>query len=508
MLVCDFMLRSAENFAGRTAVIFQDKEISYAELAKRVGCLAAGFKSLGIVAGEYVAILMSNHLEFITAYWALNFVGAPVVPINPLLKKPEINHILQDSKAVAIITTSPFARLIHTLKEQLPDLRNIIVVGEKSAQDQIDYRKLLSFKPDLSRPPLEENDVSACLFTSGTTGKPKGVMLTHKNLVFDTEAVTKAIGVDCRERYLGVLPFYHAFAGTVCILVPACTGASVVVMERFLPRVVVENIKKHQVTIFPAVPAMYAAILQAAKNVDPKDLASLRMFVSGGSAMPLEMMRTLEELYGIIVLEGNGPTETSPISYVNRLELRKPGSVGPPLPGVQVSIVDENGREVPKNTVGEIIVKGDNVMKGYLNQPEATAQAIRDGWFYTGDLGMMDEDNYVYIVDRKKDLIIVGGFNVYPREVEEVLYNHPAVAEAAVVGIPDKMRGEVPKAFIALKPGYKVTAREIINYCRNNLADYKCPRQVEFRDELPKGPNGKILKRVLKEGPGESSSSY
>jgi len=500
MLVCDFLLRSLENFADRTAVIFQDQEINYKLLAERAGRLAAGLKSLNIRPREYVAILMPNHLEFITAYWALNFIGAPVVPINPLLKGPEITHILADSKAVAIITVPPFAGLIQSLKGQLPGLRNVIVAGERSAQDQIEYGKLFNFHTDLERPPVGENDVSACLFTSGTTGKPKGVMLSHKNLIFDTEMVTRAIGVDYSERYLGVLPFYHAFAGTVCILVPACTGASVVVMERFLPKVTIENIKKYQVTIFPAVPAMYAAILQAAKNTDPRDLASLRMFVSGGSAMPLEMMRTLEEVYGVIVLEGNGPTETSPISYVNRLELRKHGSVGPPLPGVRVRIVDENGREVPVNTVGEITVKGDNIMKGYLNQPEATAESIRNGWFHTGDLGMVDEDGYVYIVDRKKDLIIVGGFNVYPREVEEVLYKHPAVAEAAVVGIPDQMRGEIPKAFLVLKPGHKATSREIINFCRENLANYKCPREVEFKDELPKGANGKILKRVLKEG--------
>ncbi|MTI84652.1 MAG: long-chain fatty acid--CoA ligase [Firmicutes bacterium] len=500
MLVSDFILHSLDKFSDRTAVIFQDKIVTYSEYAERIGQLAAGLKSLGLKPGEYVAILMPNHLEFATTYWSLNFVGAPVVPVNPLLKGPEIRHILQDSGAVAIITVAPFAPLIQSLHEHLPALRNIIVVGETSSDNQIEYRKLFSFSPDLTPPPLDQNDVSACLFTSGTTGKPKGVMLTHKNLVFDTQKVTEAIGVDYRERYLGVLPFYHAFAGTVCLLAPACTGASVVITEKFLPKATVENIKKHEITIFPAVPAMYAAILQAAKHAKPEDLSSLRMFVSGGSAMPLQIMRTLEKKYGVIVLEGNGPTETSPISYVNRLELRKHGSVGPPLPGVQVKIVDENDNQLPLNTVGEITVQGDNVMKGYLNQPEATAESIRGGWFHTGDLGMVDEDNYVYIVDRKKDMIIVGGFNVYPREVEEVFYSHPAVAEVAVVGVADEMRGEIPKAYVALKPGHQATSKELIKLCRENLANYKCPRQVEFRHELPKGANGKILKRVLKEG--------
>jgi len=498
MLVPDFILRSRDNFGERTAVIFQDEEISYLELAEKTGRLAGGLKSLGIKPGEYVAVLMPNHLDFVTAYWALNFIGAPVVPVNPLLKGPEIKHILNDCKAVSIITSAVFAALLQSLKADLPHLRHIIVNGEKAGTDHVDFNELLAHPVDLTPPPVNEDDVSACLFTSGTTGKPKGVMLTHKNLVFDTEMVTKAIGVDHRERYLGVLPFYHAFAGTVCILAPACTGASTVIMEQFLPKVTVKNIKQHKVTIFPAVPAMYAAILQTTRYASPEDFSSLRMFVSGGSAMPLEMMRTLEKKYGVIVLEGNGPTETSPISYVNRLELRKHGSVGPPLPGVQVKIVDENDMELPLNTVGEITIKGENVMKGYLNLPQATAESMRNGWFHTGDLGMVDEDNYVYIVDRKKDLIIVGGFNVYPREVEEVLYTHPAVAEAAVVGVPDKMRGEIPKAFIVLKPEQQVTSREIINYCRENLANFKCPRQVEFKDELPKGANGKVLKRELK----------
>ncbi|WP_027365794.1 long-chain-fatty-acid--CoA ligase [Desulfotruncus alcoholivorax] len=498
MLVCDFILRSLEQYPDKTAVIFQDDELSYKDLAEKIGRLAAGLKDLDIKQGEYVALLLPNHLEFTTSYFALNFIGAPVVPINPMLKGPEIQYILQDCKAVAIITIAPFAPLIDSIKRSLPHLRKVIIIGEQSTPEQVNYSSLFAYDADLSRPSVDVEDISACLFTSGTTGKPKGVMLTHKNLVFDTEMVTKAIGVDHKERYLGVLPFYHAFAGTVCILAPACTGASVVILDRFMPKSTVECIKKHKVTIFPAVPAIYAAILQAAKNTDPNDFASLRMFVSGGAAMPLEMMRTLEDRYGIVVLEGNGPTETSPISYVNRLELRKHGSVGPPLPGVQVKIVDENDNELPVTAVGEIVVKGDNVMKGYLNRPDDTAACMRGGWFHTGDLGMVDEDGYVYIVDRKKDLIIVGGFNVYPREVEEVLYQHPAVMEAAVVGIPDQMRGEVPKAFIVLKAGAEATPKELINFCREKLADFKCPRQIEFREELPKGANGKILKRVLK----------
>ncbi|MCF8010763.1 MAG: long-chain fatty acid--CoA ligase [Clostridiales bacterium] len=499
MLVCDFLLRSADKYPEHSAIIYQDREVNYSELAQKVGRLAAGLKAENIKPGEYVAILMPNHLEYSVSYLALNFLGAPVVPINPLLKEQEISYILSDSKAVAVITIPPFVPVIKNIQNELPFMRKIIVMGEEDDGDLVKYEKLFDQQPDLNRPRVSEDDVSACLYTSGTTGKPKGVMLTHNNLVFDTEAVTSAIGVDYRERYLGVLPFYHAFAETVCILAPLCTGASVVILEQFLPHKVLEAINKHRVTIFPAVPAMYAAILRVTKDASPEELESLYMFVSGGSAMPLEMMRTLEDKYGIIVIEGNGPTETSPISYVNRLEKRKHGSVGPPLPEVEVKIVDKEDNEVPTGNIGEITVKGDNVMKGYLNLPEVTAQSIHSGWFHTGDLGKKDEDNYVYIVDRKKDLIIVGGFNVYPREVEEVLYTHPAVAETAVVGMPDKLRGEVPKAYVVLNPGCSLTKNEVTSFCRENIANYKCPRDVEFRDELPRGASSKILKRMLRE---------
>lgn len=245
---------------------------------------------------------------------------------------------------------------------------------------------------------------------------------------------------------------------------------------------------------------MYGAFLAAIKDPKSYDLSSIKLCVSGGAPLPVEIMKVFEERYGVIMIEGNGPTETSPVSYANPIEgVRKPGSVGIPVPGVEVKIVDDNDNEVPVNEVGEICVKGRNVMKGYLNRPEETAQALRGGWLHTGDLGKKDEDGYIYIVDRKKDMIIVGGLNVYPREVEEILYQHPAVAEAAVVGIADELRGEIPKAFVALKPGEEATEKELIRYCRQNLANYKCPKQVEFCESLPKTVTGKIDKKLLRE---------
>ncbi|MGQ9558333.1 MAG: long-chain-fatty-acid--CoA ligase [Desulfurispora sp.] len=501
MLVGDLLTRAAENFPQRPAVIFQEQEINYQQYAARVGLLAGGLKGLGIKPGDFVVLLLPNHMEFNIAYLAIATCGAVVVPVNPLFKGPELRHIFSDCQARAVITVPPFIPLCQQLQADLPHLKHIIVMGlAEAVPGVVDYRMLMAGPVDLSRPPVGEQDVAALLYTSGTTGTPKGAMLTHDNLTFDAHAVTSFIGVDHTERYIAVLPLFHAFAGTVCILATACTGASVVIMDKFDPRAAVKAIRQHQVTIFPAVPTMFAAILAAARDLETADFASLKMFVSGGAALPQELYHTLEAKFGVAILEGNGPTETSPISYVNPYYgVRKIGSVGPPLPGVEVIIADENDQELPRGQVGEILVRGRNVMKGYLNQPEATAQVLRGGWFHTGDLGTMDEDGYVYIVDRKKDLILVGGFNVYPREVEEVLYRHPAVAEAAVIGLPDEMRGEVPVAFVVLKPAQEVTARQLIKFCQENLASYKCPRQVIFQEELPKMANGKIFKRAIKE---------
>lgn len=496
------MTRSARNYPEEPAVIFNDRVVNYTEYACRVGKLTAGLKKLGISPGDFVALILPNHIEFNISYFAIVTAGAVVVPVNPLYKGPEVSHILGDCKAVAVITVPPFAPLVKSLLPELPSLRHIIVMGGGEQEPgMVNYQDLFDNPVDLSRPPVNEYDLAACMYTSGTTGRPKGAMLTHKNLVFDSHAVTSYIGIEHTERFMGVLPFFHAFAATVCILATACTGSSVVILERFLPQQAVKAIDDHRVTVFPAVPSMYAAILAATKDLPPGALSSLRMFVSGGAAMPLELMRMLEKRFGVVVIEGNGPTEASPISYVNPLHgRRKPGSVGPPLPGVEVRIVDENDHEVPRGTIGEILIRGDNVMKGYLNQPVATEEALRGGWLHTGDMGTMDGDGYVFIVDRKKDMIIVGGFNVYPREVEEVLCTHPKVMEAAVIGVPDELRGEVPRAVIVLMPGETATAREIIKYCQERLANFKCPRQVQFIESLPKMANGKVLKRALKEG--------
>ncbi|SKA00440.1 AMP-binding enzyme C-terminal domain-containing protein [Selenihalanaerobacter shriftii] len=341
--------------------------------------------------------------------------------------------------------------------------------------------------------------MAACLYTSGTTGDPKGAMLTHHNLIFDTEATIKHLKVDEEGRYLCVLPMFHAFAETVCMLMPVFLGASIVIMKSFLPERVLKTIQKKNVTFFAAVPTMYAALLNV-RNKEEYDLSSLELCLSGGAAMPLKIMEDFEKTFNTIIIEGNGPTETSPVAYVNPIDgIRKPGSVGLPIPEVEAKIVDENDEELPRGEIGEIAVKGANVMKGYFKKPKATEKALRNGWFHTGDLGKMDNDGYISIVDRKKDMINVGGMNVYPREIEEQLYKNPKVLEVAVVATKDELRGEIPKAFIVLREGEEATDREIKMFCMDYFANYKIPKLIEFVDELPKSATGKIDKKVLKE---------
>ena len=400
-----------------------------------------------------------------------------------------------------IITSQTLLPVVESVWKYVPTLRKAVVVGGESGDDVAAFEDILSeYEPREFDADVGPDDVAACLYTSGTTGRPKGALLTHDNLIFDTYSTIEHIQVGPDENYLCVLPLFHSFAQTVCMLLPIISGATITVVGQFRPDTVVKEISDKKVTIFAGVPTMYAAFLGAAKKLKDYDFSSLHLCFSGGAPMPVEVMKTFEQVYGIDIIEGNGPTETSPVAYANPKEgLRKPGSVGIPIPGVEVKIVDDQDVEVPRNEIGEICVCGRNVMKGYLNQPEATAEAIRGGWFHTGDLGKIDTDGYIYIVDRKKDMLIVGGLNVYPREVEEVIYQSPKVAEAAVIGKTDKLRGEVPKAYVVLKEGEEAQPREIILHCKEKLANYKVPKEVEFIEALPRTSTGKIDKKQLRE---------
>ena len=349
--------------------------------------------------------------------------------------------------------------------------------------------------------PTRPDDTAVILYTSGTTGRPKGAELSHFNLFYNADyAANRLVSLPPETVALAVLPLFHSFGQTVIQNSALRVGGTTVLLPRFEPKAAFELMQKHRVTFFAGVPTMYFALLHF-PDASQYDISSLQFCSSGGSAMPVEVMRAFDQKYNVNIIEGYGLSETSPVACFNRLDKpKRPGSIGVPIAGVEFKLIDDQGRTINEPMVpGEICIKGHNVMKGYYKRPEANAESIKDGWFSTGDIAHRDTDGYYFIVDRKKDMIIRGGFNVYPREVEEVLYAHPAVAEAAVIGIKHESHGEEVKAVIALKPGQKATVEDIMAYCKEKLAAYKYPRFIEFRDSLPKTATGKILKRELRE---------
>jgi long-chain acyl-CoA synthetase len=502
MLLSDTVLTGAERHPDRPAVLFNDTVITYGELSRRVSRLARALRARGAGPGRRVALLLPNAPETIVAYYGAVAAGATVVPANPLLKAPELAYMWGDSDAGIAIVAAP---LLAAAREALASLRGarlLVALGERSAvpEDVLTLSELVAGVEDapLGDSGPKESDPAVCLYTSGTTGKPKGALLSHHNLLVNCRQVAAALQMTPEDNMLCVLPLFHSFGGTVGQNTPLFAGARLTLVESFHPLRVLEVIERARPTVLPGVPAMYAAILQIPAERKP-DLSSLRACFSGGAPMPLAVMEAFEKRFGAPILEGDGPTECSPVTSVNPLGgVRKCGTIGLPIEGVEMKIVDDQDGELPDGQIGEIVVRGENVMLGYLNQPEATAEALRGGWYHTGDLGKRDSDGYFSIVDRKKDMLIVGGINVYPREVEEVLYTHPAVADAAVIGAPDALRGEVPLAVVALKAGAQATAAELASFCRERLANFKVPRKVVFRESLPRSATGKILKRLLR----------
>ncbi len=493
MNLVQMLTDSVERYSDSRAIVFEGKEFSYCELNSEVEKLAERLIRFGTGKGNRIGVLLGNSPEFIISYFAILKAGASVVPLNPMLKE-ELKYILDDSQTRFIITSSKFAEVPEKLVDKLPNLEKTIVLD----MDRKKMEEKGAGKADMPAAGISPEDVACIIYTSGTTGKPKGAMLTHNNLLSNVTSIRKAFKTTSGEVTLCVLPLFHAFAATVCMLFPLSSGSTIVIVDRFTPLGVLKEISENKVTMFAGVPPMYAVLANTAMP-EECDLSSWRLAISGGAALPVEVMKAFEQKYSIPIYEGDGPTECSPVTSVNPIGgIRKPASIGMPVPGVEMKIVDEEDRDLPAGELGEIVVKGQNVMKGYLNQPAATAESIRDGWFHTGDIGKMDEDGYFYILDRKKDMINVAGLNVYPREIEEVLYSHPKIAEAALIGVNEGLKGEVPKAFVALKEGVEMTREEVIAYCREKLADYKIPKHVEFRESLPKTPTGKILKRALR----------
>jgi long-chain acyl-CoA synthetase len=485
------LTRTAMRHPGEIACRLDDAAFDYRTLDNASARIASMLASKGIGEGDRVGIMLPNVPYFPAVYYGILRLGAVVVPMNVLLKGREVAYYLEDSGAELLFAWHGFMDAAEQGAAAAGDVEVVAVTpGEFEGL-------IFAHAPDAAVADRAAGDTAVILYTSGTTGKPKGAELTHGNLRSNVEVAVALFGLGVGDVIFGGLPLFHSFGQTCTMNAAICSGAAITLLPRFDPAKALEILERDRCTVFEGVPTMYGALLHHPDR-DTADVSSLRVCASGGSSMPVEVMRGFEEAFGCKVLEGYGLSETSPIASFNHPDReRKPGSIGTPIAGVQMKLVDDDRVEVAAGEIGEIVVKGDNVMKGYWERPEATAESIRDGWFATGDMAKVDEDGYFYIVDRKKDLIIRGGYNVYPREVEEVLYEHPAVREAAVVGMAHDEWGEEVGAAVALKEGASIGADELQAYVKEHVASYKYPRRIWFVDELPKGPTGKILKREI-----------
>jgi long-chain acyl-CoA synthetase len=486
-----FLEHSAAAHPDHPAIRLDDFTLSYAELREAAGQLNTLLAAAGVQPGDRVGIMLPNVPAFPIAFYGALAAGAVVVPMNPLFKSREVGYYLSDSGAKVLIAWHAVA---GEAAKGAADAGTEVLVAETA-----DLAGLLAgHAPAAGVSSRGDADDAVILYTSGTTGKPKGAQLTHANMTSNADVVARTLlqnGTD--DVTMGCLPLFHVFGLTCGLNATVAAGGTLTLLPRFDGARALEIIARDAVTIFEGVPTMYAAMLHSPDG-DPAQAATLRTCISGGASLPLEILRGFEEKFGCVILEGYGLSETSPVASFNLPDrARKPGSIGVPVEDVQMRLVDEAGEPSPAGDIGEIAIKGPNVMKGYLGKPEATAEAITDGWFRTGDLAKVDEDGYFYIVDRKKDLIIRGGYNVYPREIEEVLHEHPAVAEVAVIGMPHPDLGEEIGAAVALKPGASATPDELRAFARDKVAAYKYPRHVWLVDELPKGPTGKILRREV-----------
>src|SRR6202453_1570691 len=477
--------------AGRVAVRVDNAAMTYRALDEASARVAGLLHERGLKPGDRLGIMMPLHAEVPVGYYGVLRAVGVVVALNPLLKGRAGAHYPSASGARQLFAWHGFGDQAQAGAGQAE--AELIVV------DGVGFPDLLaSVTPDFQVADADDDDTAVVLYTSGTTGHPKGAELTHANLISNTE-VSRAdiVRATPDDVIFGGLPLFHVFGQTAALNVAVAAGACLTLLPRFDAAHALRIIADHRVTVFEGVPTMYVALLHQPDRAD-YDTSALRMCISGGAALPVEVLRGFDEAFGVPVLDGYGLSETSPVASFNHPgRERKPGSIGTPIRDVELRVVDEDGHEMPQGEVGEIVVRGPNVMKGYWQRAEATAEAIRDGWFHTGDLAKVDEDGYFFIVDRKKDMIIRGGYNVYPREIEEVLYEHPAVREVAVVGVPHDELGEEVGAAVALKEGAQATPEELRDHVKTQVAAYKYPRLVWIVEDLPKGPTGKILKREI-----------
>ncbi len=489
--LASFLTDSAARDPEHAALKLDDAVLTYGQLDDLTQRVAGLLASKGIGAGDRVGVMLPNVPHFAIAYYGILRAGGVVVPMNVLLKGRETTFYLKDPGAKAVFAWADFAEAAEVgAKESGAELITVEPTG---------FFELLAGCEQAAAEPVEraDDDTAVILYTSGTTGTPKGAELTHSNMRRNAEVAKALFSLGDDAVVLGALPLFHSFGQTCGLNATIAAGGVLTLIPRFDPGKALEIIQRDEVNVFEGVPTMYGAMLHH-PDAGSFDTSSLKVCASGGSAMPVEAMKAFEAKFSCKILEGYGLSETSPVASFNHPDReRKPGSIGTPIDGVQMKVVDDEGNDLPAGEVGEIAIKGHNVMKGYWNREDATAESIKDGWFFTGDMAKVDEDGYFFIVDRKKDLIIRGGYNVYPREIEEVLYEHPAVREAAVVAVPHDDLGEEVGAAVALKDGESATTDELQAFVKEQVAAYKYPRKVWLVDDLPKGPTGKILKREI-----------
>lgn len=523
-----FLDRAAHKWPNRTAIVFKNWSITYAKLKAQSDIVAANLKTAGIRKGDRVALMLPNLPQTIVAFWGVIRSGAIGVMTNPLYMETEIVHQFNDAGVRCCITLDLLWPKLTTLRDQIPvETFYVTTVGEglkfplnhlyklqawkNGTSPKVPYDKKTVFpfkaltkgRDTFTEEKITAEDTALLQYTGGTTGVAKGCVLTHANLganMQQCQSMMHTLGQQ-QETFLGILPYFHIYGLTTCLTWPTSMGATLAPFPRYVPQDVLKGIHKLKPTVFPGAPSLYISLLQQ-KDIAKYDLSSINVCVSGSAPMPVEYMAQFEERTGTAIAEGYGLTEASPVTHFNPLQGEsKPGSIGLPFPDTDAKIVDMDvgGEALPPGKRGELAIRGPQVMKEYYNRPDATADVLRNGWLYTGDLGYMDEEGYFYIVDRKKDLIISGGYNIYPREIDEVLHAHPKISEAVSVGIPHETRGEMVKAYVVVSDGETLTRSDVIAYCREKLANYKVPRRVEFRQTLPKTMVGKVLRRALRD---------
>jgi len=497
----------AEESSDEVYFAFYDREITFGALHENVCRMANAYLDLGVQKGDIVYVYQNNSPEFLVSALAANCIGAVAGPLNNWLKGEEIAYQLNDSKGVAMVIDGEFVPTLEAVRSKCPHLKTVIQNEGPLSEGHLAFQDLVeSHSPELKEAEIRKDDLAYIFYTSGTTGHPKGALLTHWNVLFEFAALREVLeepGDETRDAVaLIFLPFFHVNA-CMSMLASIYRGIKTAALKKFSVREFGPTVEKHGCSFFSAVPKVYKILLQAKDTVKQYDLSSLKYGVCGAAPMPVETIRQFQEIYGVEILEGYGLTEGTVATTIQRRSGKKKiGSIGSPLPGQDVRIFSETGRELPPGEVGEIVVRGDNIMVGYLGLPEENAKTIRDGWLHTGDRGYMDEDGDFFIVDREKDMIIKGGENIYPKEIENVISEHPAVHDVAVIGVPDEMSGEEVKAFVVPRFGVEVTEQDIMDHCNARMADFKVPREVELVIGLPASAVGKVLKRLLRDGQG------